>query len=81
MPGAATRENAPFMLPAKKRGQAGLPTASVSSELLEIALSVSKGGAGLSLERHLQIIESRRAQEVECFLRACALRLKLKGAV
>jgi hypothetical protein len=48
-----------------------------SGELLEIARIVSKGGPRLSLEKHLQIIETRKAQETECFLLACAVRLRL----
>lgn len=49
-----------------------------SPELVEIARSVSKAGSHLPLAKHLQIIEGRRAQETECFLRACAVRLRLE---
>jgi hypothetical protein len=49
-----------------------------SGELLEIARSVSKAGPRLSLEKHIQVIEARKAQETECFLLACAVRLRLK---
>lgn len=55
--------------------------APVSPELAEIIRAESKGGAGLPLTRHLEIIEGRRAHEAECFLRACAVRLRLEGGV
>ena len=53
----------------------------VSPELAEIVRVESRGEPGLALSRHLRIIEERRAQEAECFLRACALRLRLEGGI
>ena len=62
---------------AKQRG--GLTFTAVSPELAEIVRGESRGEPSLPISRHLQIIEERRAQEAECFLRACALRLRLEG--
>jgi hypothetical protein len=53
----------------------------VSPELAEIVRSVSEADSRLPLARHIQIIEERRAQETECFLRACAVRLRLEGGI
>ena len=53
----------------------------VSPELAEIIRGESREGSGTPLLRHLKIIEERKAQEAECFLRACALRLRLEGGV
>jgi len=53
----------------------------VSPELAEIVRSVSEADSQLPLARHIQIIEERRAQETECFLRACAVRLRLEGGI
>ena len=50
----------------------------LSPELAEIVRSVSQSEPGGPLSKHLQAIESRRAQETECFLRACAVRLGLE---
>jgi hypothetical protein len=50
----------------------------LSRELAEIVRSVSQVEAGAPLSKHLQAIKSRRAQETECFLRACAVRLGLE---
>jgi arginine decarboxylase-like protein len=53
----------------------------VSPELAEIVRSVSEADSRLPLARHIQIIEERSAQEAECFLRACAVRLRLEGGI
>lgn len=53
----------------------------VSPELADIVRSVSEADSRLPLARHVQIIEERRAQETECFLRACAVRLRLEGGI
>ena len=53
----------------------------MSPELAEIIRVESRGNSGLPLSRHLSIIEERKAQEAECFLRACAVRLRLEGGV
>ncbi len=50
----------------------------LSPELAEIVRSVSQTEPGAPLSRHLQAIDCRRAQETECFLRACAVRLGLE---
>ena len=50
----------------------------LSPELAEIVRSVSQLEGGGPLSKHLQAIESRRAQETECYLRACAVRLGLE---
>ena len=52
-------------------------TSVLSRELAEIVRSVSQAEPRGPLSKHLQAIESRRAQETECFLRACAVRLGL----
>ena len=51
----------------------------VSPELTEIIRSVS-GLPSTTLDEQLAAIQEQRAQEVEHFLRACALRLKLAPA-
>ncbi len=84
----------PFLgaIPPGKRGPGGwevMSTASrrqggalsLSPELAEIIRVESRGNSGLPLSRHLSIIEERKAQEAECFLRACAVRLRLEGGV
>ena len=53
----------------------------VSPELADIVKSVSEADSRLPLAKHIQIIEGRKAQETECFLRACAVRLRLEGGV
>ena len=50
----------------------------VSPELTEIIRSVS-GLPSTTLDEQLAAIQEQRAQEVEHFLRACALRLKLQN--
>jgi len=64
-----------------KRIGASTTFTAVSPELAEIVRGESRGEAGLPISRHLQIIEGRRAQETESFLRACAVRLRLEGGV
>lgn len=54
------------------KGRAAPP---VPKELAEIIRSASSIAGHRSLEDHLQAVRQRRAQECECFLRACALRL------
>jgi hypothetical protein len=49
----------------------------VSLELAEIVRSVSGAERSVPLPQHLQAIRARRAQEAECCLRACAVRLRL----
>jgi hypothetical protein len=53
----------------------------VSPELADIVRSVSEADPRLPLAKHVQIIEERKAQETECFLRACAVRLRLEGGI
>ncbi len=53
----------------------------VSPELADIVRSVSEADSRLPLAKHVQIIEERKAQETECFLRACAVRLRLEGGI
>jgi hypothetical protein len=53
-------------------------TSALSLELAEIVRSVSREDPRAPLSKHLQAIEGRRAQETECFLRACAVRLGLE---
>ncbi len=55
-----------------KKGQKQMP---VSKELAAILRSTSKIDPRADLEMHLGAIESRRAQETECFLRTCVMRL------
>jgi hypothetical protein len=52
----------------------------VSLELAEIVRSVSGAERTTPLPLHLQAIRARRAQETECCLRACAVRLRLTDA-
>jgi len=51
----------------------------VSLELAEIVRSVSGAERSLPLPQHLRLIQLRRAQETECCLRACAVRLGANG--
>ena len=53
----------------------------MSPELADIVRSVSEADPRLPLAKHVQIIEERKAQETECFLRACAVRLRLEGGI
>jgi hypothetical protein len=55
------------------------PEGPVSLELAEIVRSVSGAERSVPLPQHLQVIRARRAQETECCLRACAVRLRLRG--
>jgi hypothetical protein len=63
---------------AEKKTQARTRT-QVSPELASIVRSISKGAAGLPLAKHIHLINDRKTQEAECFLRACAVRLRLEG--
>jgi len=56
------------------------PEGPVSLELAEIVRSVSGAERTTPLPLHLQAIRARRAQETECCLRACAVRLRLTDA-
>ena len=49
----------------------------VGLELAESVRSVSGAERSAPLPQHLQVIRARRAQEAECCLRACAVRLGL----
>ena len=56
------------------------PEGPVSLELAEIVRSASNAERNTPLPQHLQAIRTRKAQETECCLRACAVRLRLPDA-
>ena len=79
-PGGAGQGAGAAMSAASSRRGAATGIA-LSPELAEIIRVESRGNPGLPALRHLEIIEERRAQEAECFLRACAVRLRLEGGI
>ena len=80
-PGGALGGAWEVMSAAGSRRQGGAVSLNLSPELAEIIRGESRGDHVLPLSRHLAIIEERKAQEAECFLRACAVRLRLEGGV
>jgi hypothetical protein len=65
-------------VPAKKHKATKKQDDPPSPELIEIVRSVSGAERGAPLAVHLSTIRARRAQEAECCLRACAVRLRLR---
>ena len=60
----------------KHTGKKPQKTAQISKELAAILRVTSKIDPRADLQTHLTAIETRRAQETECFLRACVLRMQ-----
>ena len=51
------------------------PIPIICNELGAIVRQISKLDQGLDISIHLEAIHAKRAQETECFLRACTYRL------